>query len=296
MSRKRLLISGGSGFLGWHLASEFAREYEVAFTYSSHRISIPNCQGFSLDVRRSYTIRDCLNRFNPDTVIHAAALADTGVCQKNPELAYAVNVEGTRRILDSIPNPHARFIYISTDLVFGGEHQPYREKDETHPVSVYGATKREAERLVLNYRPNSIILRAALMYGKSNPLGKGSFIQWMDEALRRGEPLTLFADEYRTPTYVGDVCCAVRAILKDEIGRRIYHLGGPERISRVEFGKRLAVLRGYDVSLIHEATLAQAGLAGRRARDVSFDSGLIQRSYLLHWTPIDRALKIIFDL
>lgn len=291
---RRILITGGSGFLGWHLARALARDYDVAFTYSSRRLSIAHCRAYPMDVRRMFTIRHCLNDFHPDAIVHAAALADTGVCQKKPDLAHAVNVAGTERILDSIQNPKTVFIYISTDLVFDGENPPYGEKDETHPINIYGASKLEAERIVRQRRPNHVILRTALMYGAPNPLGRGSFLQWMDGALRRGEALTLFSDEYRTPAYAGDVARAVRAVLNGDGRARTYHVGGAERISRAEFGKRLAVLRGYDPSLIREITLAQSGLASQRARDVSLDSGLLQRSYLLQWTPIDLALTKIF--
>ncbi|MBN2328667.1 MAG: SDR family oxidoreductase [Candidatus Omnitrophica bacterium] len=291
---KKILITGGSGFLGWHLAVHLSRRHHVAVTYRSRKISIPTCQVFQLDLERPFTIKNCLTRFNPDIIIHAAAMANTTACKQNFTAARNVNVRGAERLLRSIVNPGALFVYISTDLVFDGEHAPYREKDDAHPIGVYGLSKLEAERAVRKLWPNHIILRTALLYGPSNPFGRGSFLQWLDGGLQRSEPLNLFSDEYRTPAYVGDVVRAVQDLIRREIHYRTYHIGGPERISRADFGKRLAKMRGFDDSCIHEVTLEEMNLASLRARDASLDSSLIQRTCLLRLTPIDDALKQIF--
>ncbi|MGC9330068.1 MAG: SDR family oxidoreductase, partial [Candidatus Hinthialibacter sp.] len=257
----KILITGGSGFLGWHLAAHLSKKYSVAVTCHSRKISIPNCQVFQLDLERLFTIKHCLTRFNPDIMIHAAAMADTTACKQNPPAARNINTLGTERLLRSIANPRTLFVYISTDLVFDGERAPYREKDDVHPISVYGHSKLEAERAVGKYWPNHVILRTALLYGPPNPFGRGSFLQWMDAGLQCRESLNLFKDEFRTPVYVGDVVRAVEALTHRTFHYRTYHLGGPERISRAEFGKKLAKIRGVDDSCIHEVSLEEMNLS-----------------------------------
>ncbi len=293
---KKVLVTGGSGFLGWHLAMALRKRHDVAYTYSTQRISIPGCREFLLDLSRPFTIENCFREFQPDIVIHTAAMKDTGESEKNPSLAFAVNVAGTERIIRRLDNPHTLFIYISTDLVFHGDRPPYSETDSPNPMGQYGLTKWAAEQAVQKLWKNHVIARTALLYGAPNPLGRGSFLQWMDGALQRKETLTLFSDEYRTPAYVADVVRAIEAILNHDGKYRIYHIGGAERISRLDFGKRLAAIRGYDASCIAEKTLAEIPAAVHRARDVSLDSRRIQNSYLLQWTPIDNALREIATL
>ena len=86
---------------------------------------------------------------------------------------------------------------------------------------------------------NHVIVRPAILYGAPTSIGRGSFLQWMYQTLSRGEPLDLFADEYRTPVFVNDVVAAVTSLVERVGQHRIYHVGGPERLSRLEIGRRL---------------------------------------------------------
>jgi len=287
---KRILITGASGFLGWNLASALRHRHEVVYTYSDHRIDIPKCRGVKLDLLRPLTIENCFQCFKPDVVIHAAALANTGLCEKHPQLAYDINVRGTDRLLRRLSNPKTLFVYISTDLVFDGQNQPYTERSATNPVNYYGKTKLMAEQIVRRSWSNHVILRTALMYGACNTIGKGSFLQWMDNTFQKGDQLTLFSDEYRTPAYVGDVVKTIQALINKKLTARIYHIGGPERINRVAFGQKLAQLRGYDQSLINAVKMSDIETACPRAQDVSLDSSLLQRSLMVHLTPVEQAL------
>ncbi len=292
---KRILITGASGFLGWNLASVLRHQHKVFYTYSDHRIDIPHCRGIKMDLRRPFTIENCLRYARPDVVIHAAALANTGLCEKHPQLAYDVNVRGTDRLLRRLCNPKTLFVYISTDLVFDGQNQPYNEQSPTNPVNYYGKTKLMAEQIVRRSWSNHVILRTALMYGACNPIGKGSFLQWMDNAFQNGDQLTLFSDEYRTPAYAGDVAKTIQALINKKITARTYHIGGPERITRVAFGQKLARLRNYDQSLINPVKMSTIKTSCPRAQDVSLDSSLLQRSLLVHLTPVEQALMEIFS-
>lgn len=294
--RKRVLVTGGSGFLGWHLAMALRQNHNVAYTYSTQRIGIPGCREFHMDLSRPFTIVNCLKAFQPDIVIHTAAMKDTGEAEKNPSKAFTINVVGTERIIRRLGNPRTLFIYISTDLVFHGDRPPYSETDSPNPLGQYGLSKWAAEKAVQRLWKNHVIARTALLYGSPNPLGRGSFLQWMDGALQRKEILTLFSDEYRTPAYVADAVRAIETILNHNGKYRIYHIGGAERISRVDFGKRLAAIRGYDASYIIEKTLRESTAAVHRARDVSLDSRRIQNAYQLRWTSIDCALREIASL
>ncbi|MFB3787503.1 MAG: NAD(P)-dependent oxidoreductase [bacterium] len=292
--RKRILVTGGSGFLGWHLVKHLAKLHDVSYTYATRRVQIPRCQGYPVNFLHPSSIEPCVREADPEIVIHAAALADTAECERAHEKAVGVNVTGTERLIRCLPDSKPLLIYISTDLVFDGNHAPYTETDEPAPVNFYGKTKRMAEQAVQRLWKNHVIVRPAILYGAPTAIGRGSFLQWMDQTLIQGEPLNLFADEYRTPVYVGDVVAAVTSLVERVGQHRIYHVGGPERLSRLEIGRRLAAVRGYDPALMRSITQAEADTGCPRPQDVSLDSARVQAAHAVKFTPFDEALKLIF--
>ena len=294
--QKRILITGGSGFLGRQVAAQLSKVNDVVATYASHLVQLPRCRAVRMNFLQPFTIEQALKDFDPEVIVHIAALADAAACEKTHDVATAVNVTGTELLMKALPNKDALFLYISTDLVFDGDHAPYNEDAAPEPVSQYGKTKRRAEQIVQRMWKNHVILRPALMFGKEQPAGRGSFLQWLDRAFQSPEPVTLFSDEVRTPVYAKDVVAAIHALVQNKGKHHIYHVGGPERITRAEFGKRLAALRGYDPAQICEKRLEEHHTGYPRPRDVSLNSGLIQESHFLRLTPIDDALREIFSL
>lgn len=293
--KKRMLITGGSGFLGGILALGLQDLFDVAYTYTTKSVDIPGCRKLWLDLTRKETVTKALKEFSPEIVVHAAALANAAICQKDPKLAEEINVNGTEYLMHALPNRNSLLIYISTDLVFSGARSFYAESDEPHPVSAYGASKYQAERVVQESWPHHIILRPALIYGPTAPSGKGSFLQWMDANLKKGEKINLFSDEFRTPVYALDIVRAIYQLIDKHGGPyRIYHLGGPERMTRIQFAEMLIQLRGHDRSLIQPVRLSDHSTGYARPADVSLNSKRIQESIGLKTTPTHKALEEIF--
>ncbi|MBD3266219.1 sugar nucleotide-binding protein [bacterium] len=292
---KTILVTGASGFLGWHVANHLNDEYAVGMAYSSNPVEMSGCNAFSLDITDPQSIKSCFEQCDPAVIVHCAALASGKTCQDDPPYARAVNIKGTENLLSAFNRPDGFFIYISTDLVFDGEHAPYRETDESHPVSVYGNSKREAEQYVLNTCSNSLVLRPPLMYGPITGMGKGSFAQWIDTQFQTAGKVNLFCDEVRTPAYVYDIAEAVKRLIADPGPERIYHVGGPERITRSAFGYKLAEIRGYDARKIHETYLADMSTGYPRPRDVSLDSTRIQQTHGLRLTSVEEGIRDTFS-
>jgi dTDP-4-dehydrorhamnose reductase len=171
----------------------------------------------------------------PDLVIHCAALSKSAACDKEPELARKVNVDLTRQLC--VFAADSRLIFFSTDLVFDGSKGNYSEGDALNPLTVYGRTKAEAEKIVLT-NPRHTVIRLALSAGISPTQDRG-FNEEIHNAWRRGETLNLFTDEFRTP-----IPAAVTARALWELAQRgargLFHLGGAERLSRWQIGELLA--------------------------------------------------------
>lgn len=228
-----------------------------------------------VDLAEPRQVRETLRGEEFDLVVHAAALTSPDECQRRPVLAQRVNVEATGELLEALAPP-SRFVYISTDLVFDGVQGNYTEEDPVSPVNWYGMTKVAAEELVLA-RPYGVVVRISKLFSWGSPFHP-CFGNWLEERFRRGGPVPLFADQYRTPLYVEDAVSALERFLSVRPRHPLYHLWGPERMNRYEFGRRFAEALGYPADRIRSLRMKEAGLAPRGA-DCSFVSDRFRREF-----------------
>jgi dTDP-4-dehydrorhamnose reductase len=213
-------------------------------------------------------IAAAFRRAAPTAVIHAGAMTAVSQCQRNPDRARQVNTQGSAVLAELAEEAGARILFVSTDMVFDGEKGFYREHDLPAPLSLYGRTKAAAENAVLAV-PRSVAVRVSLLFGPSI-VGRPYFFDEQIANLRLGRPLTLFSDEWRTPLSLGVAARALLSIVRsDAFG--VLHLGGPERMSRLEMGQRLAVHLGADSSVIVAVPRSSAPAAEPRPRDTSLD-------------------------
>ncbi len=227
-----------------------------------------NGQTIAVDVTNRERLSEIVREARPNLVIHAAAVTAVDACFQNPDAARRTNVEATEILLGSAQACGARFVFISTDLVFDGTRPPYREEDPPTPLSVYGRTKVEAEIRVLRY-VKGLVIRPPLMYGMPAVKRKTTFTQQL-AALCGGQMLRLFEDEFRTPLSLID--CA-RACIEAALGphRGILHVAGPERLSRLGMGRIAAQALGCrDVNIV-PVRQADMPFPEPRPADVSLD-------------------------
>lgn len=272
----RILITGASGVLGWHLCRYFAQQgYPVEGTYHKNKPSLSGIRTLSLDLEDPYSLRQICGACDYQAVIHTAALTHPDECERDPDRTYAVNVQGTQRLVESIAE-ESLFIYISTDLVFDGLKGDYREEDPPHPLNYYARSKTEAEEQALR-RPTGVVVRLAKIYGLETPF-HSCFITWMRERFEKREQVRLFSDQFRTPIYVGDVARALENLIQRRPAHKLYHLGGTARLSRCQFGELYARLFGYDAGLISPVSFDTAGLIVR-GKDCSLNSSRFVTEY-----------------
>jgi len=293
-ANRKLLITGASGFLGGLLADYFKERYTTTIVYHNNPVTITGCEELKLDLADRAATERAFKIAQPDAVIHCAAQPNAAICQKDRRAAEDANVYTTRNIVTQLP-VSTLLIHISTDLVYAGNTKMAAESTPTAPVSVYGETKRRAEQIITNSRANAIILRTALMYGPVSPSSKGSFVQWMDSTLKKGQPLKLFFNEFRTPLYALDAAQVIERLINAKAyPHRLFNLGGPERVTRLDFGKKLAALRGYNQNLIQAIKLEDLHTGYPRPADVSMDSSRITQTLGISLTPVEEGLEKIF--
>lgn len=264
-----LLITGVSGFLGWHLSRLAKTTGLVQGTYHRHPVDQPGVAVAKIDLTARAGLWSWLVDLNPTAVIHTAALSQPNQCEQKPDQSYAINVIATRTLAEFCGSRSIPFVFTSTEQVFDGEAAPYSEVSTPHPINTYGHHKLEAEGMIREVHPNPIICRLPLLYGPATPMA-GSFLQGFLQTLAAGQPLSLFVDEFRSPAYVEDVAYGLLLALK--IGVDLIHLGGPERISRYEFGLRMAEVFGLPQDLLIPSYQRDVTMPARRPADVSTDN------------------------
>ncbi len=143
----KLLITGASGLYGSKLAKLAIQKNIEVYSCDVQELNV--CGNFvKFDVSNKELVDEAFKKVKPDVVVHAATLTDVDKCELNKELAWKVNVEGTKNIVEAAKNSGSFVIYISTDYVFNGEKGNYTESDEPAPINYYGLTKLKAEELV----------------------------------------------------------------------------------------------------------------------------------------------------
>lgn len=266
-----VLVTGGSGFLGSHVVRLLVSQgHDVVATHGAHPEHVPEgATAVPLDLGDDGSLEAAFRAAWPEVVIHTAAMTEAKPCELDPDLARRVNVAATGRLARMCNTFGARLIHFSTDQVFAGDAGPYDEDAPTGPLQTYGATKLEAEREVRRANRHATIVRVALAYGAS-PTGDRSASERLVRELRGGGRPRLFTDEYRSPILADDLAEMVAALIPAQ-GVPLLHLGGPDRVSRLEFGQELARAFGLPEELLQGVSLDDVDIMPARPRDVSLD-------------------------
>lgn len=152
---KKILVTGATGFLGSRIVDFYRGKYDVCAPTHSE-----------LDIVDEKNVFNILNKYNPDIVIHCAAVSDVGICEKEPEKSNKINVEGSINVARASAIIRARCIVCSSDQVYFGSSMEgaHKEEEEVQPVNLYGKGKLKAEQECLKVNPDCILLRLSWMY------------------------------------------------------------------------------------------------------------------------------------
>lgn len=264
----RWLITGATGQLGGHVVHQLVASgaTEVLALTGRQDVALPGVRTCRVDLADADALAGACARFRPTHVLHLGAMTAVGDCHARPADAERVNVTGTRVLADTTAG--GRLVFASTDMVFDGERAPYSEADPPAPLSHYGRTKVAAER-VLAGRPETLVVRLPLMYGLPAVGRETTFVQQV-AALRRREPLRLFADEFRTPVWLGDAARAVIGLARSDL-TGVIHIAGPERLSRLQLIVRVAELLGIESPAVVPVSRLAVAAAEPRPADLSLD-------------------------
>jgi dTDP-4-dehydrorhamnose reductase len=247
--RKKLLVFGGTGFVGGHIA-QMAHDagWDVVIAGSRAVPAAGAIMQRSADIGGAMAVHGLMSEFRPDIVVNTAALADIDRAERERDVAWRVNADGAANVAHACREAGARCIYYSTDVVFDGTQPSYAEDDPPRPLNYYGLSKAEGERATLSACPDSAVVRVSLVLGFPVE-GGNSFLSRLRERLLAGQQVPAPSDEIRTPV---DVYTAAEATLElaESDYRGILHIGATSAVDRYTLAQRLARAMGLRTDLI----------------------------------------------
>ncbi len=272
----KLLITGASGLFGSKLAEiATSKKFEVYSGYSQDNPTYGTKIRF--DITDKTNVEKAFSKITPEVIVHAATLTDVDKCEISKELAWKINVEGTKNIVETAKKSHSFLVYVSTDYVFDGEKGNYRETDSPNPQNYYGLTKLKAEELVQNTLKEYCVVRASVIYGAQPAAGKINFALWLINKLKNKEAPKVLVDQWNSPTLNTNMANMTLEIIERKL-TGTYHISGATRISRYEFAKELARTFHLNVDLIAPTLMTQFSWSAKRPKDSSLDTTKAQHT------------------
>lgn len=274
-----LLVTGIAGVAGYNAFHYFARKYPGQVVGLRRADNWP-LQGRGIvgcDTHDHQQLTRLFREHRFASVLSCDGTCALRACEMDPPMAWRVNVLGMQNLLECLP-PAVRFVHLSIDLVFSGTsgRGGYRETDAVDPVTVYGKTMVQAEQLILEYRPDALILRISLPMGKSFN-GHAGAIDWIQSRFKKNKPATLYFDEVRTPTYTDCLNELAEHLLLSELSG-LYHAGGPRPLSLYQIAQIVNRVGGYRPELLMGCPRRDAGPMPPRAGNVAMISAQLEQA------------------
>lgn len=234
-------LTGANGLVGSRIVELLKDKFEF--------VSFPQTE---MDITNKDQVATTLSKTKFDVFLHLAAYTNVAGAETNKELAYAINAEGTKNVFEVTQSLNKKFIYISTDFVFDGEHPPYSELSIPNPLSVYAQSKYEGEKIVYN---NAMIVRIAYPY-RAQFEEKKDFFRTFKWLIEQKKQMNMIADSLMTPTFVDDIANGLSYLINN-YSPEIFHLVGSQSLSPYDACVMIAKIFNLDSSFIGKTTLAE---------------------------------------
>jgi len=298
MHKKRMLIIGGSGLLGYKLLKN-TNNYEVYSTYNKNPINFDNIETMKLNIIDEKNCKKILD-IKPDIIVNTAAMTNVDHCEKFKEDAYNLNVVGTRNLASISQHLGSKFIHISSDMVFSGGNN-YEEEHKPNPINVYGKTKLQSEKEASKVS-NYLIFRPSVIFGwkpfenkqaKQKTIKSMNFALWVLNKLNKKQEMSIVDDQFNTPTLADNLAdVIIEMIKKDRKG--IFHASGLSCVSRLDFCKKIVKLFGYSDNSIKSCSSKELKQIAPRSLQTCLNCNKITNDGI-KLLEIDQAIKIMFN-
>lgn len=233
----KIVVTGCDGQLGKEIIKELNKENKTLKNeiFALNREKLDICD---IDKVNSYILS-----INPDIIINCAAFTKVDLCEDEVELAYKVNSIGPKNLAICCEKVNAKLVHISTDYVFDGNKNIYREDDITNPQSVYGKSKLLGEQYVQSFCSKYFIIRTAWLYGDGN-----NFVKTMLNLSESNNEINVVNDQIGTPTSTKDLAEVILKLIYTE-NYGLYHGTNKGSCSWYEFAKKIFEIKNIDIKV-----------------------------------------------
>lgn len=288
--KEKVLITGGSGLLAVNWAISINNNYDVTSLLHHRKISL---LGVNTAFESIDSLDKCfyvLDKYRPDIVIHTAGLTNIEECESDPNLAYELNVNLAKNLAIACNQLSVKLINISTDHLFLGAQKFSTEDSITKAANTYAKTKLLGESEVLKYSKNAMIIRTNF-FGWG-PKYRQSFSDIILKKLRNNEKIGLFSDVFFNPILIDELAKRTHQLI-DLNASGIFNIVSSERISKFEFGIKLANCFNLNSDLINEIKLKDIPNLVKRPKEMSLSNKKICRRIGFKMPSIDEQFQVL---
>jgi len=296
---KKILITGSNGLLGQKLIGLIKKNGNDFLATSSGKNKNPILDKtknyHSLDIRNRKEVLEMVEKYQPDFIINTAAMTQVDDCENRMDDCYSTNVSAVENMIDACLETNSKLIHLSTDFVFDGEEGPYKESDIPNPISYYGWSKNEAEKIIQGSGVSHAIARTILVYGIVQNMSRSNIVLWVKDSLEKGKTINVVNDQWRTPTLAEDLAegCLL-LITKNADG--IYHLSGEEMMTPFQIALRTADYFKLDKDLIRETDGSQFTQVAKRPPKTGFEISKAKTELGFQPRSFEEGLEITSNL
>ncbi|MBI3335189.1 MAG: dTDP-4-dehydrorhamnose reductase [Candidatus Portnoybacteria bacterium] len=230
----KILVTGSHGMLGHAVMETFKDQNPIGWDKKD------------LDITSKEQVSEKIGRLKPQVIINCAAYTNVDKAEQEKELAFKVNAEGVKHLALAASRVGAILVHYSTDYVFEGKKRKgYTENDiPSNPVNIYGSSKLEGERAILDlrfkiYDLRYYLIRTSWLFG---PYGE-NFVQMIIKLIENNSQIKVVDDKWSKPTYTIDLAKATRALIEDKPPFGSYHLVNEPTTNRYELAKEIVRLK-----------------------------------------------------
>lgn len=277
LNGKKIVLTGARGMLAADVIRTFSGPFNLV------------CLGREdLDIIDRAKCLEMIARESPFAVINCAAFTKVDLCEKERELAMAVNAEGAGNLAHACREVDALLVQVSTDYVFDGRGKvPYKETDATAPLNVYGLSKLCGERYVAESGVDYIIVRTSWLYGEDGP----NFVSTVLKLYDRDKELRIVDDQVGAPTYTADLAGGILSLMGSG-ARGIFHVTNQGICSWCDFARTILELSGRDAGRVVPVSSGEFKRPARRPSYSVLDNSRFHaetRAHLRHWRDALRS-------
>jgi dTDP-4-dehydrorhamnose reductase len=270
----KVIITGSNGLLGQSLLELLLKEknkYQIfGFSRGTNRSGRTDFKYTSIDITDENLLKESIHKIKPDFIINTAAITNVDVCETQKEACNLLNVTAVKWLTEISEELNTHIIHISTDFIFDGKKEHYKETDTPNPLSNYGISKLKSEEVLIASACNYTILRTILVYGKVFDMSSSNLVLWVKKMLEDKKEITIVDDQFRMPTYAADLALTCK-IAMDKKVTGIFHVSSKELLSIYKIAQQIATVFQLDKRLIKPISTATLNQTAPRPPKTGFD-------------------------